>query len=606
MTPLKITLASIVGVLALALLALYFSGLAPAAFAAMVIDTFRTANDPPGTLVVERRESRAVVAASGVIDPSPRESNAPSREERWASFNGTLTSQRFSPLSEINTHTVRDLRILCTYDTGLHEPFQTGPLMVDGALIGTTAQDIFSIDPSTCRENWRAHEHDEQLKPWHMGRLMLINSGAAYVDGRLFRGTLDGRVLAYDFKTGNRLWAASIADPTIGEVVTAAPIAWNGLVFIGNAIGDVKGVKGRMYALAQDTGRIVWETYLVPRTPDDPTRGPQGRMPSSAITTWENASDVPITGGGTWTSYTLDAISARLYVPVANGAPDFANRLRGGANLYTNSVVVLDARTGAYINHFPAVPGGDWHDWDVSNAPAIITTNRGRELLSFAPKNGHLYGFDLATGELLYRRPVTRIENADVPLSTDKDTHFCPGVIGGGEWNGVAYDPRTNLVLTGQSEWCTTVRLAPDVRIKATPKGQTWMGKKPSWNPLDSFGTQDPRADWAGWVYATDADTGEWKWRLKSNYPTLSGLTPTAGGITFFGDMGSNFYAVATNNGERLWGQKMDGAVGGGVITYAAHGSQKVAVATGVHSIFWPTEVASAKIVILGLGHRTE
>ncbi len=119
-------------------------------------------------------------------------------------------------------------------------------------------------------------------------------------------------------------------------------------------------------------------------------------------------------------------------------------------------------------------------------------------------------------------------------------------------------------------------------------------------------GTQDPRADWAGWVYATDADTGEWKWRLKSNYPTLSGLTPTAGGITFFGDMGSNFYAVATNNGERLWGQKLDGAVGGGVITYTAHGSQKVAVATGVHSIFWPTEVASAKIVILGLGHRTE
>ena len=606
MTHRKIILGSTVGVFVLALLAVYFTGLAPAAFVAIVIDTFRAANSPAGTLMIESRKPAAAVATSGVAHMSPRESGLSSGAEGWASFNRTLTSQRFSPLSEINTGTVHGLKILCTYDTGLYESFQTGPLMVDGSLIGTTAQDIFSIDPSTCRENWRTHDDNEQLKPWHMGRLLLVNRGAAYMDGRLFRGTLDGRVLAYDLKTGNRLWAASIADPTIGEVVTAAPIAWNGLVFIGNAIGDVKGVKGRMYAISADTGRIVWETYLVPRGPDDRTRGPKGRMPAAAITTWGNASDVPITGGGSWTSYTLDPISARLYVPVANGAPDFANDLRPGANLYTNSVVVLDARTGAYINHFPAVPGGDWHDWDVSNAPAIITTKGGKELLSFAPKNGHLYGFDLATGALLYRRPVTRIENADVPLSTDRDTHFCPGVIGGGEWNGVAYDPRTNLLLTGQSEWCTTVRLVPNARIKAAPSGQAWMGNTSSWNPVNTFGTQDPRADWAGWIYATDADTGEWKWRLKSNYPTLSGLTPTAGGITFFGDMGSNFYAVDTNSGQRLWRQKLDGAVGGGVITYIAHGSQKVAVATGVHSIFWPTEVASAKIVILGLGHRAE
>jgi len=581
----------------LAALALSLSGLSLVTLAGLGLNTFRAANNPPGTLVVELRDAPTMTAVgtTGAADAPSRANAEPSDAGSWASYNRTLTSQRYSPLHQINTRSVRGLKVLCSYDTGVYENFNPGLLMVDGALIGTTAHDMFSIDPSNCRENWRAHEDFD-------ADLLLVSRGAAYLDGRLFRGTLDGRVLGYDFKTGKRLWATSIADPKTGETVSAAPIAWNGLVFIGNALGDVKGVKGRMYALSAESGRIVWESYLVPKQPGDPTRGPQGSMPASAITTWKNAPDVPITGGATWTSYTLDPLTGRLYVPVANGAPDFAKHLREGANLYTNSVAVLDANTGAYINHFSAAPEGDWHDWDVSNTPSIFVTRGGKQLLSLAPKNGHLYGFDLATNQLLYRRPVTRIENADAPLSTDKDTHFCPGVVGGGEWNGVAYDPQTNLVLTGQSEWCTTVKLQPDAKVKRAKDGQPWMGNAESpINPLALFGRQDPRADWGGWVYATDADSGEWKWRLKSNYPILSGLTPTGGGIVFFGDMGGNFYAVDASNGQRLWGQKLEGAVGGGVITYTANGSQRVAVAAGLTSILWPTEVATAKIVVLGL-----
>ena len=121
---------------------------------------------------------------------------------------------------------------------------------MNGALIFVTAFDIFSIDPSTCRENWRTHEDYVPATP---------NRGAAYLDGMLFRGTHDARVLAYDFKTGKRIWETAIGDPKKGESATAAPIAWNGLVFIGNAGGDVKGVKGRMYALDAKTGKIVWE-----------------------------------------------------------------------------------------------------------------------------------------------------------------------------------------------------------------------------------------------------------------------------------------------------------------------------------------------------------
>jgi alcohol dehydrogenase (cytochrome c) len=470
--------------------------------------------------------------------------------------------------------------------------------MVHGALIFTTVFDVVSISPSNCQENWRAHED------WKSHTFLTVNRGAAYLNGRLFRGTLDGRVLAYDFKTGKRLWATTIADPKTSEVVDAAPIAWNGLVFIGVALGDFKGVKGRMYALAVETGDIVWETYLVPKGSRDPTRGPQGLIPASTITTWKNAPDVPINGGGTWTSSTLDPATGRLYVPVGNPAPDFVPGLREGANLYTNTVLALDAKTGAYINHFPVAPT-DWHDWDVSNAPAINMTRGGKLLLSFAPKSGYLYGFDLTTNQLLYRSPVNRIVNADVPLSTEKAIHFCPGVDGGAEWNGVAYDPKTNLVLTGEAEWCTAVKLQTNAQVQATATGGAWTGHA-SENPLELGGKFDPHENWAGWLYATDADSGKWKWRLKTNYPILSGVTPTDGGIVLFGDMGGNFYVVNASDGQRIWGQKLAGAIAGGVITYTANGSQKVAVAAGYSSIIWPTEQGTAKIVILGLGEITQ
>ena len=252
------------------------------------------------------------------------------------------------------------------------------------------------------------------------------------MDGLLFRGTEDGRVLAYDFKTGKRVWETTVADPKLGESTPAAPIAWDGLVFIGNAGGDNKGVKGRMYALDAKTGKIVWEFYLVPKTEGDPIRGPQGATPLD-ISTWKNASGTPITGGGTWTSYTLDPATGELFIPGGNPAPDFATGPREGANLYSGSVVVLDAKTGAYKNHFKLVPK-DWHDWDVSTAPALIQTKGGKKLLSVAPKDGHLYGFDLATNTMLYRTPTTRIENAEAPFATDQGRSLLPRHCG---WGGM-------------------------------------------------------------------------------------------------------------------------------------------------------------------------
>ena len=464
--------------------------------------------------------------------------------------------------------------------------------MVEGALIGTTEFDIFSIDPATCAQNWRTHED-------YPGYLLPANRGAAYLDGLLYRGTEDGRVLAYDFKTGTRVWETTIADPKKNEVVPVAPIAWNGLVFIGNAGGDQKAAKGRMYALDAKTGKIVWEFFLVPKSEGDTLRGPQGVSPLDN-STWRNIPGAPISGGGTWTSSTLDPATGLLYVPGGNPAPDYDNSVRQGENFFSDSVVVLDAKTGAYKNHFQLVPR-DWDDWDVSNPPALIRTHGGKRLMAVAPKDGFLYGFDLADNKLLYKTPVTTIENVDALFSTDKDVHFCPGAGGGEEWNSPAYDLRTNLILTGDVDWCTTVKLQTKEEIVRVAPGQMWTGAW-SLNPFNVFG-KFSRADgyWSGWLHATDADTGVWKWRLKTNYPIIGGVTPTAGGLVFFGDVGGNFYAVDAANGQKLWGQKIGGAIGGGVITYTVNGVQKVAVTTGMISPTWPVEITRSRVAILGV-----
>jgi len=505
----------------------------------------------------------------------------------WPSYNQTLTSERFAPLVQIDRQTVATLKVLCTYDTKQMGAFQSGLVQVEGSLYATTEHDTISIDPNTCREKWRVHE---DFQSSYLGAAR----GVAILDGRLFRGGSDGRVRAYDAKTGKALWSTLIADPKAGETIPASPIAWNGMVFIGNAGGDNKGVKGRMYGLDAATGRIVWEFYLVPKSPSDPSRGPVAPgAPASQAASWKPAAGFDVTGGATWTSYTLDPATGLLYVPGGNPGPDFVKDYREGDNLFTGSVVVLDAKTGAYQRHTQLVPR-DFHDWDVASAPVLFTSKAGKQMMAVAPKNGRLYGVDLSTGEVVYRVPVTTVENELATLSPE-GVRFCPGSQGGAEWNGPAYDPINATILTGEVDWCTTVHTDPKEAIQSVAQGQPWTGSK------DVFGIQDETSRWAGWVTASDAATGAKKWQFKTPFPVLSGMTPTEGGIVLFGDMGGNFYALDSATGSKLWSMDLGGAIGGGVVTYDAGQGQRVAVVAGMTSPIWPTPKVTGRIVILGL-----
>jgi alcohol dehydrogenase (cytochrome c) len=519
---------------------------------------------------------------------------APAAQDKdWPSYNRTLAGDRYAPQSEVSPATAARLHEVCRYDLGRQTSFQSGPVVIDDTLFVSTDFDTIAIDATHCTQKWRTTEKYTPAGPLN------VNRGVAVAAGRVFRGTQDARVLAYEASTGKRLWAVSIGNPAQGETVPSALIAWQGLVFAGNAGGDNKAVKGRMYALDAATGRVVWEQYLVPRTQGDRSYGPQAPAPRMPRDGWGNAPGVPITGAATWTSYALDAAPATVatvYVPGGNPAPDFAREVRPGTNPFTDTLIALDARTGAIKATYPLVER-DFHDYDVSAAPALFTTRAGVKMAAEAIKNGHVYGIDLKRGKQRWSVATTTISNASTPLS-NKPTRFCPGTQGGTEWNGAAYSQRTNYVYVGAVDWCVTVTLAPDAAIKATAPGEPWSGAAGK-NP---FGDLDPPAQSSGWITAIDADKGAVTWQRHLPSPVLGGITPTAGGVVFAADMAGNVYALDDASGNTVWQAKARGAVGGGIVSYSnSQGKQRVAVAAGMVSPIWPTSKVNAEVIVYGI-----
>ncbi len=559
--------------------------------AALVNQFIRGVDDPPPEIKIELKEAakqgdfapNRFAKSNGVLDPG----------DEWPAFNRTIYGDRYSHLSQINTENVSNLDVVCSLDTELLEGNQSGLIVVDGMMIYTTAEKIYSLDPTNCEINWEVHENSG------LG-ILPVNRGPAYIDGKVIRLFQDGFMRAYNLKTGEKLWETFVSDNNHKLWHTMAPVAWNGMVFAGIAGGDIYNNRGRVLGLDVESGEVIWQTFTVPKVEGDVVHGKEGKLPVEEMkATWGNDPDVPVTGGGVWTTISVDPEKGHIYVPVGNPAPDFVKQARPGSNLYTNTMLVLDAKTGDYVNHL-SIMKYDWHDWDMSNAPVFITTRGGKDILTFAPKDGHLYAFDQHSSERLYRKPKTKLHNADVEFEPEKEYYFCPGPVGGGEWNGVAFDPAHNLLFTGMNEWCGTSMIAKVDEVSKKPLGDIWFGVAYH-NPFKLVGEMDSPEKWGGWIYASDADTGEWKWRARASYPTLSGLTPTAGGIIAFGDMGGTFRVLRSSDGKELYSKQFDGGMPGGMITYAINGKQYIAFTHGYSHPQWPIKPHTGKLVIMAL-----
>jgi alcohol dehydrogenase (cytochrome c) len=464
----------------------------------------------------------------------------------WLSYNNGLHGQRFSPLKQIDATTVARLGEACRVQIDGPGSFHAG-LVVQGDTIYTaTPRETVALDATDCSLRWK---YDYRAEDERCGG---SNRGVALLDGRVFRGTCDGRLIALDAATGRLLWKSVIAVPHLGESTTAAPLAWGGVVFMGIG-GSELGVRGRVMALDAASGRELWRFHTIPMGSE------------TGAETWQRPATAKTGGGGVWGAMSLDVSTGELFVPVGNPWPDIDKDYRPGANLFTNSMLVLDARTGA-LKWWHQVSPADWMDLDLVAAPTLYRADGARDLMAIGGKDGYVTVVDRDTRKPVFRTPVTTVQPIpDKP--SPQGRRMCPGYAGGVEWNGPALDRLNNQLIVGAVDICFNVKLGA---AKSYAPGAVEFG-----------GSVEPVGEPVGWITAIDPLTGVVRWQYKADKPVVAGITPTAGGVTFAGDLAGNFLVFDSKTGRVLKKAAAGGAMAGGVVTYEVGGKQYVAFAAG-------------------------
>jgi alcohol dehydrogenase (cytochrome c) len=482
--------------------------------------------------------------------PTQEELRGAARSTRdWLYHTHDYSGARFVALDQINTANVGRLQVACALQLGEVATFLSGPIVYQGVMYVTTATSTIALDAATCRVKWRYSWEPKAPQGW------LNNRGVALKDGLAVRGTGDGYLLALDAESGELVWARHVADSTLGETITMPPLLFEDLILVGPA-GSENAISGWVGAFKLSDGTPVWKFDTVPGANQ------------AGSENWGHGPGIKVGGGAVWTPLSLDPATGELYVAVTNPAPDLPAELRPGDNLYTNSLVALDVRTGALRWYKQTVPN-DSHDWDLTQVSPIFSTSIGgrtRALVATVGKDGILRTLDRETHDIVYSAPVTTIANADAPVTTT-GTHACPGVLGGVEWNGPAFNPGTGMLYVGAVDWCTTFWAAEVLRHIP---GRMYMGG--SWQ-------LDPTAQ--GWITALDAATGAQRWRYRSSEPVVGAVTTTSGNLVFAGEVGGDFIALDAKNGKVLYRFNTGGGIGGGIVSYALAGKQYVAVASG-------------------------
>jgi alcohol dehydrogenase (cytochrome c) len=495
---------------------------------------------------------------------------ASSNAADWLHTNHDYGGQRFVDAAMITRQNAHTLKPACHHDLGDVYPFPTNPIVHRGVMYLTTPSATVALDAVTCAVRWR-HDHVLKAKAnWPQNR------GVAVKAGKVIRGTRDGYLLALDAETGRLLWERAAADSAKGETFTMPPVVFDDLVLIGPAGSEVP-IRGWVGAFRVETGEPAWRFNTVPR-PGEP-----------GADTWVTSTTV--TGGGAvWTPFSLDPERGLVFVPVGNPAPDLYGDVRRGANLYTNSLVVLDARTGKLVWHFQASPH-DTHDWDLTQVSPLFSAHvQGKRLrlVSVAGKDGLFRVLDRDTHEQVYETAVTRRENVEVPL-TPEGVRVCPGPLGGVQWNGPAFSPRTNMLYVPSVDWCATYRKAEELRHIP---GQLYMGGSSILELPDQS---------RGWLTAIDASTGAVRWRYESRRPMVAAVTVTSADLVFTGELSGNFLVLDARDGTVLGRHEVDGAMTGGIVTYQIDGKQYVAVTSGSSAYFWRTPTRFATVTIFSL-----
>jgi alcohol dehydrogenase (cytochrome c) len=494
---------------------------------------------------------------------------------RWLTFGGDYTNQRHSPLTQITPANVNRLVPQWTFQTGTLGNFETTSLLRDNILYVTGPQNVaWALDARSGRQIWR---YRRELPPNLTACCGLVNRGFAVLGDKLFMVTLDAHLLALDMKTGAIVWDVTIEDYTIGYASTIAPLVVKDKVVIGVAGGEF-GIRGFIDAYEAQTGKRAWRFYTIPG-PGEPGNE-----------TW--AGDSWKTGGASvWVTGAYDPALNLLYYGIGNPGPDYHSASRLGDNLYSDSLVAIDADTGKLRWHYQFTPH-DVHDWDATEVPILADltiAGQPRKVVMFANRNGFYYTLDRATGKVIVAKPFVLTTwakeiGADgrpvtLPGHTPNEAGAvtCPDITGGTHFWPPTFDPATQTFFVNAREVC-----------------MTYYAWQPEYKPGERFtggaGQRVRNAEQPayGALRAIDPATGERKWEFKLLAPSTAGLLTTASGLLFGGDADGNVLALDSRTGKLVWRYQMGAPLHGtSPTTYMIDGRQHLLVPAGTTLTAW-------------------
>jgi quinohemoprotein ethanol dehydrogenase len=517
----------------------------------------------------------------------------------WMTYGRTYDEQRFSPLNQINDGNVSQLGLAWYFDLDTRRGQEATPIVIDGVMYFTSAwSKVFALNAVSGQLLW---SFDPKVPgAWAVNACCdVVNRGVAVWNGKVFFGTLDGRLIALDAATGRQLWETLTIDRNFRYTITGAPRVVKGRVLIGNG-GAEFGVRGYVSAYDAQTGNLVWRFYTVPGDPSQPYESP---VLASAAKTWSGDYWKLGAGGTVWNAIAYDPELDQLYFGTGNGTPwdEKFRSPKGGDNLFTCSIIALKMETGEYLWHYQESPADAWDfdsDEDIILADLVLD-GQPRKVLMQAPKNGLFYVLDRTNGALISAEPFTFVNWASgVDLKTGRPVEtataryqgvdpapIVPGPVGAHSWQPMSFSPVTHLAyipvnVAGfkykSADSFQPKTLAPNYGIDVVAAGMpqdlaikkvilgTVKGKLVAWDPVQQ------KVAW------TADRPGPWN----------GGTLATAGNLVFEGTAGGNFEAYRADNGQELWSFPAQTGVMAGPVTYASGGEQYVAVLAGWGGVF--------------------
>ena len=496
-----------------------------------------------------------------------------SNPTRWLTYSGDYTGQRHSPLKQITPANVAQLSPQWIFQTavttGFRTQFEATPIVIDGVIYQTGPLNYaWAIDAKTGRQIW---QYRKVLPPPDTMKVCcgLVNRGFAVYGNRLFMTTLDAHVVALDLKTGKEVWDVTMADYKAGHAGTGAPLIVKDKVVVGIAGGEF-AIRGFLDAYDAQTGQRAWRFFTIP-APGEPGND-----------TWAGNS-WSLGGAPTWLTGSYDPELNLIYWGTGNPNPDLYGDDRKGDNLYSASVIAVDADTGQLKWHYQFTPH-DVHDWDANQVPVLADLTVGgrqRKVLMAANRNGFFYVLDRTNGEFLFAKPYIKQTRAkeigkdgrpvELPdqRPTPKGALTCPDLFGGTNFMSPSYDPAARLFFVSARETCMVyVSQAPTPGYKA---GDRTMGG--SFRPGGERGY--------GALRAIDATTGDVKWELRNESPSWAGVLSTAGGVVFTGTNEGDIVAADSRTGKELWRYQLGHPFYGAPASYMLDNRQYLVAGAG-------------------------